>query len=133
MARWWNIDDNLIRDIQIGYIFIFGICIRLVKIYIIYIIYININNLFIFILLTKPINMHNYREQNNEGIKWIEKIKMNYGNVMIKRIQKKKEKLHDINNNFTKRRKNWYLHQNIYIYRNVTIKITHFRELYILI
>lgn len=115
MARWWNIDDNLIRDIQIGYIFIFGICIRLVKIYIIYIIYININNLFIFILLTKPINMHNYREQNNEGIKWIEKIKMNYGNVMIKRIQKKKEKLHDINNNFTKRRKNWYLHQNIYI------------------
>lgn len=116
MARWWNIDDNLIRDIQIGYIFIFGICIRLVKIYIIYIIYININNLFIFILLTKPINMHNYREQNNEGIKWIEKIKMNYGNVMIKRIQKKKEKLHDINNNFTKRRKNWYLHQNIYIY-----------------
>lgn len=52
---------------------------------------------------------------------------------MIKRIQKKKEKLHDINNNFTKRRKNWYLHQNIYIYRNVTIKITHFRELYILI
>lgn len=115
MARWWNIDDNLIRDIQIGYIFIFDICIRLVKIYIIYIIYININNLFIFILLTKPINMHNYREQNNEGIKWIEKIKMNYGNVMIKRIQKKKEKLHDINNNFTKRRKNWYLHQNIYI------------------
>lgn len=115
MARWWNIDDNLIRDIQIGYIFIFGICIRLVKIYIIYIIYININNLFIFILLTKPINMHNYREQNNEGIKWIEKIKMNYGNVMIKRIQKKKEKLHDINNNFTKRRKNWYLHQNIHI------------------
>lgn len=115
MARWWNIDDNLIRDIQIGYIFIFGICIRLVKIYIIYIIYININNLFIFILLTKPINMHNYREQNNEGIKWIEKIKMNYGNVMIKRIQKKKEKLHDINNNFTKRRKDWYLHQNIYI------------------
>lgn len=116
MARWWNIDDNLIPDIQIGCIFIFGICIRLVKIYIIYIIYININNLFIFILLTKPINMHNYREQNNEGIKWIEKIKMNYGNVMIKRIQKKKEKLHDINNNFTKRRKNWYLHQNIYIY-----------------
>lgn len=115
MARWWNIDDNLIRDIQIGYIFIFGICIRLVKIYIIYIIYININNLFIFILLTKPINMHNYREQNNEGIKWIEKIKMNYGNVMIKRILKKKEKLHDINNNFTKRRKNWYLDQNIYI------------------
>lgn len=111
MARWWNIDDNLIRDIQIGYIFIFGICIRLVKIYIIYIIYININNLFIFILLTKPINMHNYREQNNEGIKWIEKIKMNEYNDKTN----SKEKLYDINNNFTKRRKNWYLHQNIYI------------------